>query len=272
MNDVLMEATIKALLIEKDDDKIILTNEMLRKVPLPDGDIVFDQEIPVKSFINPYGREVTPVNGKIRVVISDYTTKAALPMNYWVVNGYYLDNERGYSGYTSEISKDGCSTVDEILDKIVIKGEFRKHGQFGSGIRNVEQGLYYPTPSENQSKDNLIKSAHIISYGYRYLNNIVWGELFDNNWFIAQATTEMGINVFQLDIFKAKVTQKVLKPLISRRSKNNVYKEFYNSYCCNNLYTESEIDNLIDEIELRWNEFKSMDSIAADNRMDNSYD
>ena len=35
---------------------------------------------------------------------------------------------------------------------------------------------------------------------------------------------------------------------------------------------QSEIDNLIDEIESRWNEFKSMDSVAADNRMDNSYD
>lgn len=120
---------------QKVDKTIKLTDTMLKEIPLPSGEIVFDEEIYLPGF------ETLYKDGRIRVVIADRDT-------YWSISEYSIGIDWGYGGYTLDIDKSACPTIEDVIENVFMKGEFSDIGYSISGIEYPED------ESINESSDN----------------------------------------------------------------------------------------------------------------------
>ena len=257
-----------------DSNSITLTDIMLSKIPLPKGEIVFDEEVELSSFKNVYGDTVTPVNGKVRVIISNFIGPMGTDWNQWEVNGYYIDEKEGFCGYTSRIDKENCKTVKDVLDKIVRRGEFSKYGANGKFGKNFEyvSGVWYPNES-NTVKNPLIKSAKVLNFGYRYMDTLVYGELTDGKWFIGyvEYNLEDEPYVDMLNVYDVAVPQRIIDVLVGKNRRRDSM-DFNNKFVKEHGVSYPGTKKLGKEIIFRLDEFKANNSSTVFNKMNHNYD
>lgn len=216
---------------QKTDNTIILTDEMLKEVPLPKGNIVFDEEIQIPNFEDVYQ------DGRIRVVIGDNE-------DYWTINGYSIEQAGGYCGSSTDIGKTECSDINSLIEEVFIKGTFVDRGYSVAG-------LSYPGEINESEESTLLKSYKETDYGYHNNATMIYGELNDGNWYVYIPDNDA------FDIYNEPITNKFIDCSYNYQTDDDKaddtwYNNFGKEHNITKNYDNDTINKIISELDYKY--------------------